>query len=104
MSEYVVGTHGALQIILRKLDELREQNMATQEAIDELRAAVAEQTTVIGSNTVMLDRLLTMFEAAADDPEEIRAIVADVRAGASNLSADVARGTAAADEAEGGMP
>jgi hypothetical protein len=63
----------------RKEDAMNQQ---LQEDFDAMLAAVAEETTVIASNTVLLDTLTQMLEAAiaAGDITEIRAKVGEVTA------------------------
>lgn len=60
---------------------------------DVLTEEVAALTDVVASAVAVIDNLATQIEDAKDDPEEIAAIVADLRAQKDSLAAAVAANT-----------
>ena len=60
---------------------------------DVLTEEVAALTDVVASAVAVIDNLATQIEDAKDDPEEIAAIVADLRAQKDALAAAVAANT-----------
>lgn len=98
----------ALQRIEQKLDTLlkevranrrddirrdREMSKEVQDAIDELKAEVAKNTDATGSIVTVIDTLLARLEAASDDPDEIRAEIATMKANRDALVAAALKGT-----------
>lgn len=83
-------------------EEIARMSADTQAAINELREEVTALTTSSQSAIALLDRLTDMVEEAADDPAEIRAIVADVRAQREALGAAVAANTPSEQPPAGG--
>jgi hypothetical protein len=70
----------------------------TDVALTEARDEAAQLTTVVASAVALFDRLADLFEGAADDPDEIRAIVATVRSQRESLAQAVAQHTPAEGE------
>lgn len=62
----------------------------TDDAIAELTAAVAENASVIDSAIQAFNGLLDRLEGSADDPDQIRAEIAAMRAKTAELGAAVA--------------
>ena len=60
--------------------------MATDVALTALREEVSQQTTVIQSAVTLIGGLAAQIEAAADDPDEIHAIAATLRAQTQTLA------------------
>lgn len=67
----------------------------TDVALTEARDEVAQLGTVVEGVVTLLDRLSTMLEENADDPDEIRAIAASVRSQRESLAAAVVEHTPA---------
>lgn len=78
-----------------RADERRDFQMSaeTQAAIDELKAEVAPMSDAVTAVAATVDRLLAMVEEAGDDPEEIRAVVANIRAEREKIVAAALKGT-----------
>ena len=78
--------------------DFRRFTVANEAIIAELADTVRGQRTVIDSNTALLDRLLTLVEQNADDPAQLRAVIADVRANTQTLNDAVVAHTIAENE------
>lgn len=57
----------------------------TQEAIDDMEAAVREMTDAADAAEAMITRAADQIDEAADDPEEIHALANQLRARAKKL-------------------
>jgi chromosome segregation ATPase len=80
------------------LKEIKKMSAETQAAIDEMKVEVARNTTVVDSAKALIASLLSQIEAAADDPEEIRAIVESVRANTDSLAEAIPANTPPVEE------
>jgi hypothetical protein len=87
-----------LRPIVNLLLDLKGEVMRVQEAIDGLKADVADLSSVVSSAVALIDGLAPMLEEAKDDPEEISAIAAALREQKGSLANAVARNTAASTE------
>ena len=70
----------------------------TQAAIEELKAKAARQTTVTNGLKVAFAELKAAVEAAGDDPEEIRAAIAEFDKNTDDIVAMITQGTPVEDE------
>lgn len=68
--------------------------------LDELTAAVEENTTVDGSAIVLLKKLADLIEAGQNNPTQLRALAAKLRGDNAALVAAVAANTPAEPEPE----
>lgn len=75
-----------------------------QEEIDKLREDVQANTSATQAAATLLDQLAGRLEQAADDPDEIRAIAASVRANSQALGDAVTRNTPAQEPTEPPTP
>lgn len=64
-----------------------------QQAIDELKAEIEPLTTVVTSAIALIEGMADRFEQVADDPEQVRAVVASIRSQSDALAAAVAAHT-----------
>jgi paraquat-inducible protein B len=95
-----------LDRISRQLAHLnREQATDNQEqlmAIADVAAEVAELGTVVDSAVALLDGLSAQLEEAINsgDPEQVQAVLDEIRATKQELAEGVARNTAASEEVD----
>lgn len=97
LSDY---THrGLFRLVLNSLNELKLElsiiMSQVQDSINEMRAEVERQTTVVASVKALIDGFITAAGEAADDPEEIRALVAGLKTNTDALAAAVPSNTPA---------
>ena len=85
------------QRILAKLDLILKKEMQIMAALDDLKAAVAAEDTVIDSAVVLLKGLKDALDAAiaSGDPAALTALSADIGAKTKALSDAVAANTPA---------
>jgi hypothetical protein len=67
----------------------------TDVALTELRDEVAQNTSVIEGAVALFERLSTMLDANADDPDEIRTIAASLRNQRETLASAIVEHTPA---------
>lgn len=72
--------------------------------LTDLKALVAENTTVVASAVTLLDSLADQLEAAAGDPAEVQAIVDQLRVDKDALAAAVSENTPAAEPTPEPLP
>ena len=75
--------------------------MSRQALIDGIELAVANATTVVASATALIAGFIQQVRDAADDEEELEAVLTSIEAQTAALAAAVATGTAAAEEPAG---
>lgn len=78
-----------------KRASVREEyrDMSAQQEISELKAEVERSTTVVGSTKALIQGLIDQLAQNADNPEEIRAITAQLRVNLDSLAAAVPANT-----------
>lgn len=80
--------------LLRKLTrEVNTMSSDSQAALDEMKAEVERNTTVTGSVKALIDGFIAAAGEAADDPEEIRALIATLKQNTDVLAAAVPANT-----------
>lgn len=91
-----VGLEGKLDKVLAKLDALLTQGVQMSQQLDDLKAAVAAEDTVIASVITLLGQLSAQIVALKDDPAALQALADDVNAQKQALSDAVTANTPAA--------
>lgn len=81
--------------IMRQLLIINGSIEDVDEELEAMRAAVAQNTTVTQGVVTLITGLADQLEAAADDPDEVRSITAQLRENTTALSAALVMGTAA---------
>lgn len=72
--------------------------------LEALQAAVAENTSIDQSAIQLIQGLAEQLEAAAEDPEKIRQLTAEIMAQSAAMSAAIAANTSSAPEPEPETP
>lgn len=93
-----------LAAVLRGIHDTGIKIMATQEKIDELKAALEANTSVTDSVVQAFNRFMDEAEEAKDDPEELQALIDGYRANTERLAAAVAASTPAEPGGEATEP
>jgi chromosome segregation ATPase len=93
-SDEIIGRLGTVLSVVDGIRELlaeqRSAFMAMQAAINELREEVAATRGDVQSAITLINGLADRLEQAADDPQEVRALVAELRAERQALGTAVA--------------
>lgn len=94
------------QRVLRRIHDLlstQGETMAdTNQAISELQAEVEANRDATSAVSTVITTLVDQLEANADDPEQIRALAAEVRASTETLTESALKGTPADPTSGGG--
>lgn len=90
------GLMGKLDQILALVSALQTQGANMSQQLDDLKAAVAAEDTVIGGAITLLKGLSDQIVALKDDPAALQALADDVKARTQELSDAVTANTPAA--------
>lgn len=93
-----------LEAVVAGISTLKKGMNMLQDEIDKLREDVRANTSATQAAATLLDQLAGRLEQAADDPDEIRAIAASVRANSQSLGDAVTRNTPAEEPTEPPAP
>lgn len=85
----------AIETLTRTTVRTGDTLMDIDNDLADLQTAVDSQTDVVTGAALLLDQLASRLDAAADDPEQVRALAAEVRGNTSALAEAVARNTPA---------
>jgi plasmid stabilization system protein ParE len=94
----IIGMLGELGGKIRKEGEAMADKF--DEAVTEIETALQENTDATSSVEQLVTELLDKIEAEADNPDQVRALAAKIRANTQVLSAAVKAGTEDDDEFE----
>jgi hypothetical protein len=89
-----------LKRILRITEKVLEMTKETQDAIDELRVQVQRNTSVTQGVQTLIGNLASQIEQAADDPEEVRSLAAELRTSTDALAQAVQANTPTSTQPE----
>lgn len=89
------GILGELADIKAKVHQLIRQGGIMSQQLEDLKAAVAQEGTVVQSAITLLNGLSAQLAAIKDDPAAIEQLAADVQAQAAALGSAVAANTVA---------
>ncbi|HEV2557973.1 MAG TPA: hypothetical protein VGU45_05045 [Microvirga sp.] len=78
-----------LDMVIDLLFALLEEQKIMQERLEELRAEVERAKSVNASVKTLIEGMAARLEAAADDPEEVAAIIQDLRSSTDEIAAAV---------------
>lgn len=90
--------HAKLDAILRSLQTVKMGEAIIMGSLDDLTAAVTENTSVDQSAIVLLNDIAARLEAAQNDPAAVAQLATDIRSSSTELAAAVAANTPAASE------
>ena len=98
---------GALERRVADLEFYMKLNSADREEemknVDELRAAVEAETSVIASTVALLDKLTTMIEDSKSDDAALAAVIDEIKANKEALAKAVVANTPAEGGSTGGI-
>lgn len=85
-----------IRVLMRAAIQDERRDTMAQDDINRLKAAVAANSTVVGSTVVLIQGLIQQVKDAADDPVELAAAIAELEANTQALAAAVPVATPAA--------
>ena len=87
------GLEGVFREALSELREINRRLVIMSVELDDLAAAVTEETTVVTSIETLITSLAAQITASAGDPAKITALAAELRANTARLAAAVTANT-----------